>query len=123
MGPAKESSSRKGARLLAALLGAFCLSCSAPHAQSPNAMRPLEQRRAIEVIRRAIAEYGGRPISAHDVQLVSGKAIRIDVGISDQDIGVAYITADDAQNLGAAIKPPNKKDERLRVVRAGEEGK
>jgi hypothetical protein len=52
----------------------------------------------------------------------SGKVMHVDVGIQGHDYGIAYITQDDAHELGDAIPPPNKKDERLRIVRGGSDG-
>src|SRR6185503_15409953 len=54
--------------------------------------------------------------------LVSGAPIHIDVSVEGHAYGIAYITLDDASKLGSQIPPPNKKDERLRLVRAGDDG-
>ena len=96
--------------------------CSGPDARAPNPTRPLDERRAIEVIRRAMLDEGADPAAGRDVQLVGGKTLTIDVGVKSHDFGVAYITAEDAQKLGNAIPPPNKKDERLRLARSGDDG-
>jgi hypothetical protein len=105
--------------LSAALLGA---ACGPPEVRAPNPTRPLDERRAIEVIRRAVTSEGGKPAPERDVQLVSGKTIRIDVSIEGHDYGIAYITTDDAEKLGSAIKPRNQKNEVLRIAPAGPEG-
>jgi len=104
------------------LVAALLHGCSGPDARTPNPTRPLDERRAVEVIRRAITDEGAEPVPGRDIQLVSGKTLTIDVGVKDHEFGIAYITAEDAQKLGDAIPPPNKKDERLRLARAGEEG-
>jgi hypothetical protein len=44
------------------------------------------------------------------------------VSVQGHDYGLSYISADDGQKLGGAIPPANKKDERLRLVRAGDDG-
>ncbi len=110
--------------LLAALgLGASLLGCGPPEAKAPNPTRTLDERRAIEVIRRAISQEGVQPGPGREVQLVSGgKLVRIDVGVQGREYGVVYVSDDDAQKLGPAIPPPNGPDEKLRLVRAGADG-
>jgi hypothetical protein len=115
-GPVAKFSAGFGAIFAVALLG-----CGPGEVRAPNPTRPLDERRAIEVIRRAIQNEGEAPASGRDIKLVSGKALHLDVGVEGHEYGIAYITADDAQKLGNAIPPPNKKDERLRLVRGGDD--
>jgi len=103
--------------LLSSMLG-----CGPGEARAPNPTRPLDERRAVEVIRRAVHDENVDPAPGRDVKLTTGKDIHIDVGVKSHDYGIAYITLDDAQKLGDAIPPANKKDERLRLVRAGDDG-
>jgi hypothetical protein len=112
------------AHLAAALAFAASLAgCGPGEVKAPNPTRPLDERRAIEVIRRAIAAEGARPAAERDVTLsTSNKPIRIDVSIQGHEFGVAYITREDAGKLGDAIPPRNQKDERLRLARAGQDG-
>lgn len=108
----------------AAIAGA-CLTlfgCGAAEARTPNPTRPLDERRAIEVIQRAMAGEGARPGPGRDVELAAGKPLHIDVGVDGHEFGVAYITTSDLDKAGSSIPPPNKKDERLRLVRAGKDG-
>lgn len=108
------------AAALASAIGA--LGCGPGEARAPNPTRPLDERRAIEVIRRAIQNQGAAPAPAREVKLLTGKELHLDVSVQGHDYGIAYITLDDAQKLGSAIPPPNRKDERLRLVRAGDDG-
>jgi hypothetical protein len=108
------------AAALASAIGAF--GCGPGEARAPNPTRPLDERRAIEVIRRAVQTQGGSPAPARDVKLTTGKELHVDVSVEGHDYGIAYITLDDAQRLGSAIPPPNRKDERLRLVRGGDDG-
>jgi len=86
-------------------------------------MRSLDERRALEVIQRAVKNEGVDPAAGRDVKLTgNAKQIHIDVGIAGKDYGIAYVSTDDAQKLGDAIPPAAKKDERLRLVRAGDDG-
>ncbi|AUX45399.1 hypothetical protein SOCE26_068900 [Sorangium cellulosum] len=115
-----------GARLAlsaAAAAGALALAgCSGGEARAPNPTRALDERRAIEVIRRAMAQEGAKPALGREVDLLSGAKVRIDVGVQGRSYGVAYVTGEDAQKLGAAIPPPNGRDEKLRIVRGGPDG-
>src|SRR5690242_4688427 len=108
---------------LALAAGALlALGCGPGEARAPNPTRPLDERRALEVIAKAIEGEGEHPNPGRDVTLVSGKTLHVDVSIDGHDYGVAYISTDDAQKLGEAIPPRNKKDERLRLTRAGSDG-
>lgn len=106
---------------LSAAIGAA--GCSSGEVKAPNPTRPLDERRAIEVIRRAVSAEGAQPGSERDVVLSnSNKPIRIDVSVQGKEFGIAYITREDAGKLGDAIPPRNQKDERLRLARAGKDG-
>jgi vacuolar-type H+-ATPase subunit F/Vma7 len=74
------------------VLGAQLVGCGPPEAKAPNPTRTLDERRAI------------------------------DVGVQGHEYGVVYVTEDDAQKLGDAIPPPNRQEEKLRLVRAGADG-
>lgn len=112
-----------GGTLLLAASALGAMGCGPPAARAPNPTRPLDERRAIEVIRIAIAREGAQPAAGRDVQLAgNGKTIRIDVGVQGHEFGVVYVTDEDAQKLGDAIPPANKQDEKLRLVRAGADG-
>ncbi|MFO0760970.1 MAG: hypothetical protein U0359_31120 [Byssovorax sp.] len=95
--------------------------CGAGQAKAPNPTRPLDERRAIEVIRRAVANEGAQPAAGRDEKLLAGKPIHIDVGVEGQKFGIAYLTAEDLGELGDAIKPADKGEARLRVERADDE--
>lgn len=120
------SSGRRGtfAALAAITLAAAAfLGCGPGEVKAPNAMRALDERRALEVIRQAVKNEGVDPAAGRDAKLTGDtKEIHIDVGIAGKDYGIAYISSDDAQKLGEAIPHANKKDERLRLVRAGDDG-
>jgi hypothetical protein len=105
------------------VLGAAALGCGPGEAKAPNPTRPLDERRAIEVIRRAIKSEGMDPAAGRDEPIPSSaKPIHIDVGVAGRSFGVAYISQEDAEALGSAIPAPNKKDEKLKIVRAGNDG-
>src|SRR4051812_24465929 len=83
--------------------------CDPPPARAPNPTRPLDERRAIEVIRQAIQNEGEKPAPGRDIKLADGTPIHLDVSVEGHAYGIAYISLDDAQKLGSAIPPPTKK--------------
>jgi hypothetical protein len=93
--------------------------CGPEEVRAPNPTRTLDERRAIEVIRRAVVEDGVRPAPAREVDLPSGKKLQVDVSIEGFEYGIAYISDDDSEKLGDAIKPPNKPGEKLNLERVG----
>ena len=109
--------------MLVVTLGGVALSgCGPEQVKAPNPTRSLDERRAIEVIRRGIQAESANPAPGRDVKISTGATIHVDVGIEGHDYGIAYISIDDAHKLGSAIPPPNKKDERLRLERGGDDG-
>lgn len=110
--------------VLTLLLGGACAltACETPAARSANATRSLDERRAIAIIQKAMQREGARPGPSREVTLVDGAPLRVDVSVSGHDYGVAYVTASDLAAAGSSVPPPNKKDERLRLIRAGEDG-
>jgi hypothetical protein len=101
---------------------ALLSACGGGEVRAPNPTRALDEGRAIEVIRRAVAQEGIRPSAGREIDLVSGRRMRIDVSVQDHQYGIGYVTGDDAQALGVAIPPPNRQDEKLRIVRGGTDG-
>src|SRR5580700_10672063 len=84
------------------------LGCGPEEARAPNPTRVLDERRAIEVIRRAIQKEGEAPAPGRDERLSgSGVTIHVDVGVAGHAYGIVYVTADDAQALGGAIPTAN----------------
>jgi hypothetical protein len=105
------------------LLSSASLGCEPPPAKAPNPTRTLDERRAIEVIRNAIAAEGARPAAARDEKLTNkDKSIRIDVSVEGKKYGIVYVSDDDKAALGDAIPAPNAKEEPFKIVRAGEDG-
>jgi hypothetical protein len=110
------------------LVGLLCavalgvVACGPGVARAPNPTRPIDERRAIQVIQRAMVREGARPAPGRDVVLAAGATIHIDVSVQGHAYGVAYITREDQEKAGKAIPPPNQRDERLRLARAGTDG-
>lgn len=111
------------APILAFALAAAAFGCGPPPSKAPNPTRTLDERRAIEILRNAVAAEGMRPAPSRDETLASsGKPIRIDVGVEGRKFGIVYVSDDDKAALGDAIPPPNQKDEKLKLARAGANG-
>lgn len=94
--------------------------CGPGEARTPNVLRTLDERRALEVVRQTMLSEGVRPAPGRDVKMPNGKSLRLDVGVEGHEYAIAYVTTDDAAQLGAALPPRNQKDERLRLMHAGE---
>ena len=100
------------------------LGCGPGEARAPNPTRPLDERRAIEVIRRAMKSEGVEPSVGRDERVAgSSKTIHLDVGVQGKRYGVSFVTTEDAQALADSIPAPNQKDERLKLVPAGDDGR
>lgn len=106
-------------KLALALVALAAAACGPEEVRAPNQTRSLDERRAIEVIRRAAVEEGVRPAPSREVELRTGKMLQVDVSIEGHEYGIAYISDDDAGKLGDAIKPPNKPGEKLNLERVG----
>jgi hypothetical protein len=130
LGAARPSvSSRKRAVLarvsavwFACGVAAAMLGCGGAQPAAANPTHPIDERRAIEVIRQAMIAYGAEPAPGRQLTLANGSILQVDVGVQDHEYGIAYVTAADAQALGTGIPPPNRKDERLRLARGGPDG-
>jgi hypothetical protein len=109
----------RAAPVTALIVGLF--GCEPGEAKAPNPTRPLAESRAVEVIRRAMRNEHADPAPGRDEPL-AGKSIHLDVGVAGHSYGVAYISQEDATALAGAIPPPNKKDEKLKLVHAGSDG-
>lgn len=115
---------RKASFLFAGLFLVGALpSCDPPPPKGPNPTRTLDERRAVEIIRNAISAEGQRPAAGRD-DVVTGtdKPIHVDVSVDGRKFGVVYVSDDDLTALGSAIQPPNQKDEKLHLARAGKDG-
>ena len=109
-----------------AWLGLACVltACGGPPPRAPNPTRPLDERRAIELIIQAFREEHDRPIPGHDVPLTESKQIHVDVGTSDRKYGVAFVTAAERLELGTALpeKDPAMGDALQLVSGLGDDG-
>jgi len=89
-----------------AWLGLACalVACGGgPPPRAPNPTRPLDERRAIEVIIQAFREEKDRPVPGSTIALTESKQIHIDVRAAERKYGVAYVTSAERLELGSAL--------------------
>lgn len=98
--------------------------CGGPPPRAPNPTRPLDERRAIELIIQAFREEKDLPIPGNPMPLTESKQINIDVGARDRKYGVAYVTAAERLALGSALpgKDPSMGDALQLVSGLGDDG-
>jgi hypothetical protein len=98
--------------------------CGAPPPRAPNPTRPLDERRAIELIVQAFREEQDRPAPGHPVALSETKQINVDVVATDRKYGVAFVTASERLSLGSALpdKDPAMGDALQLVSGLGDDG-
>ncbi len=81
------------------------LACSGPPPRTVNPTRPLDERRAVEVIIEAFHDESDNPVPGAEVALSPSKHLRVDVVAQDKKYGVAYVTAQERSELGGALPP------------------
>lgn len=91
--------------------------CGGPDAKAPNPTRPLDERRAVEIIIRGFHEEDDHPVPGRKVAIAEGKELEVDVGSDRRKYGVAYVTDNERQVLGNAIPAPNPQSDQLHLVR------
>lgn len=125
VGPQRsESPSRgTGARLgwVALVLVA---ACGAPPPRAANPTRPLDERRAIEIILQAFQDERDMPVHGKPVALAPGKSLEVDVAAQGRKYGVAYVTVNERHALGPALpaRDPGMGDALQLVSGIGEDG-
>jgi len=127
--PARAKSTREHPRparraALGVLLTTALVACGAPPPRAPNPTRPLDERRAIEIILQAFHDERDQPVHGHPITLAPGRALEVDVLAQGRKYGVAYVTANERVALGNALPPrdPGMGDALQLVSGLGEEG-
>ena len=106
--------------ILAAGLGA----CGGAPPRAPNPTRPLDERRAVEIIVQAFHDQRDRPVPGHPLSLAPNRKLEVDVVAQGHKYGVAYVTARERSELGDALQPrdPNMGDALQLVSGLGADG-
>ena len=107
-----------------ALLVAAMVACGSPPPRAPNPTRPLDERRAIEIILQAFLDERDPPVHGHPVNLAPGRSLEVDVLSQGRKYGVAYVTSNERVSLGPALPPrdPGMGDALQLVSGIGDEG-
>lgn len=116
---------RKRAPLGAALLFALSLvACASPPPRTANPTRPLDERRAVEIILGAFADERDQPVAGRRVSIALGRELEVDVSAKGKKYGVAYITGNEREALGPALPPrdPSMGDALQLVSGLGQDG-
>jgi hypothetical protein len=106
--------------LLAATTALAVVGCGAAPAPVRPDMRTLDERRAVLVIQEALQDNGAKPGPAKEVTTAAGKPLRVEATVVGTNYGVAFITEQEAADLGAAL-PPRRDTDELRLIRPGQD--
>ncbi|HTQ05131.1 MAG TPA: hypothetical protein VMI54_14805 [Polyangiaceae bacterium] len=87
------------------LLAAVAIACASPPPRAPNPTRPLDERRAVEIILQAFHDERDQPVHGHPITLAPGHTLEVDVLSQGRKYGVAYVTANERAALGPALPP------------------
>jgi hypothetical protein len=103
------------------LVWALTWACSGPPPRTANPTRPLDERRAVEVIAEVFREEREQPLAGSDVSLSTKVRLHVDLWAAGKRFGIAYVTADERGGLGSALPPrdPAKGDALLLVTGIG----
>ncbi|HEV8549840.1 MAG TPA: hypothetical protein VGQ57_12445 [Polyangiaceae bacterium] len=85
------------------LLSSVAFACGSPPSRAPNPTRPLDERRAVEIILQAFHDERDLPVHGHPVLLSPGRPLEVDVLSQGKKYGVAYVTSNERVALGPAL--------------------
>lgn len=94
--------SRPALALGAALVS---LACGGPPPRTVNPTRPLDERRAIELIVEVFREEHDRPVPGGDLALSATQHLHVDVSALSRKYGVAYVTGAERIELAQSLPP------------------
>ncbi|MCU0655359.1 MAG: hypothetical protein MUF64_08745 [Polyangiaceae bacterium] len=84
------------------------MGCSPPPARSANPTKPVPERRAHEIIGKAIRKKKMTPVEGNEISTQLGGKMRADVIVQERKWGVAFLTSNDLDQESA--KPLPQKD-------------
>lgn len=91
--------------LLAFSLAPLGAGCSTPPARHANPTKPVPERRAMEVIARAVRKQRLTPTEGRDITTQVGGKLRADVILDEKHWGIAFMTANDLERDDAKPLP------------------
>lgn len=101
-----------GAILGTAVIGSALSGCAAS-APPAVALKPLDHRRALGLIERAIRTNGEQPVVGRTVKLRDGTPLQESFAIAASPYGVVYVTEEQATRLAGALPARNPDNEKL----------
>jgi hypothetical protein len=81
------------------------LACNGPPPRTVNPTRPLDERRAIELIIDGFHDEQDHPVRGHDLMLSDTQKLHVDVNAQGRKYGVAYVTALERIALSTLLPP------------------
>ncbi|MEZ4376507.1 MAG: hypothetical protein R3B07_37225 [Polyangiaceae bacterium] len=117
--PARLSRTWLGRRGLLLLLAgaALSLGCGGEPPKAPNKMRPLDERRAVQLIATTMRDHGDRPAQARRMALGEGIDIEVDVGVAGHKFGVAYTNAQERSKIAGTLPQVDSDSDALVLAR------
>ncbi len=82
---------------------ALLAACGGEPPKAPNKLRPLDERRAVQLIANVLRDQGDRPTNARRMEIQEGLEIEVDVGSAGHKYGVAYTNAAERSKIAGAL--------------------
>ncbi len=102
---------------IAALSAPVAAGCGGDPPQAPNVARPIDEPHAVAIMARVFREFGVEPVRNRMIQFGQNDTeLRLDLAAKDKRFGIAYITWQDADKIGAAL-PRRRDPDAIIVVR------
>lgn len=113
--PLENGPTRRGLLLLLAG-AALSFGCGGEPPRAPNKLRPLDERRAVQLIANVMRDQGDRPTTARRMQIQEGVEIEVDVGAAGHKYGVAYTNAAERSKIASALPQVDPESDALVLV-------
>jgi hypothetical protein len=96
---------------------AMSAGCAPPASKTANPTKPISERRALDVIARAVKKAKLKAVDGRDI-VTDGGDVHIDVAVDDHQFGVVYLTDNDRANSDTSRLPRREgKSNKLLVAR------
>jgi hypothetical protein len=109
-------------KALASVFAFVLLACGGPEAQAPHSQRPVDERRASQVIAQTFVHAKVDPETNRDITIFGGKPVHLEVAAAGHKFGVAYLTREEQAALGDALPKKAPDSDALIIVPGDEEG-
>ncbi|MCB9586364.1 MAG: hypothetical protein H6718_13255 [Polyangiaceae bacterium] len=107
---------RRGLLLL--LAGAtLTLGCGGEPPRAPNKMRPLDERRAVQLIATTMRDHGDGPAAGRMMALAEGLELEVDVSVAGHKFGVAYTNAQERSKIASVLPQVDSDSDALVLAR------